>query len=514
MLPLFSFLVGTFSIPHALAQSGGLSIATLSVPEDAISENQAMVIGQLVRQGFARNPRYSLLDLEGLLDDDASAVARQNLRRATDNLSRARVAYESFELDAALEILAEAIVAFEQSVAVIDDYEPYLEALKMQAATYELAGESRNARRVFERLLTLEPDTLVSDLIGAESVEGTFVKAQKRHARKKPGILTVYATPAAAEVWVDGRFRGSAPLSIDFLPAGRHFVRVYREGYQSYGTTIEVPSDGEETLQVSMRPAARFAEFDALVERLGRDDADAAREMTSFLRVEQLFWVRVSTAGDDVTLTGTLFNGISGTPIATGNKTFVFNSPRFRGDVELWVAQNFRRQQRSPQSRSTENEIAAEQGGDFLPDRPLEKPESPKVEVGWWFIRGSSVPFVVGVASGIYSLYWYDVYKNGGQIFGQSPLPHQLHPQVPTAQTGYFASSLVADIGYALGAVSLLTGAVLVAIGTNEELAVEDVLAQRQSPAPLPSIGSLTFRDETHAPAAVPDARELQVKLP
>lgn len=493
-------------ISPVLAQADGLSMATVSMPVDALSANQAIVIGQLVRQGFARNPRYSVLDLERVLDDDAASAGEQKLRQATDHLARARVAYESFELDAALEILAEAVVAFEQATAVVADYGPYLEALKMQAAAYELAGESRNAQRVFERLLALEPGLAISDLVSAENVQGTFAKAQKQHARKKPGTLTVYTTPAAAEVWVDGRFRGSAPLSIDFLPAGRHFVRVVRDGYQSYGTAVEVPSDSEETLQVSLRPTARFAEFDSLAQRLARGDADAAQEMTSYLKVEQLFWVRVESAGDDVTLNAALTDGVSGAEIVRGNKTFVFNSPRFRGDVELWVAQNFRRQQSRASTNVPAEDFGAEEPRGYLPDRPLEKPISPKIEVGWWLIRGSAIPFAVGIASGVYSLYWYDVYKNKGQIFRQPPLPNQLHEKLPSVQTAYFASSLVADVGYALSAASLLTGAVLVALGSNEQLAVEDVLARTPNGDTQPSLRSFALDGLD----VVPDARAAQ----
>lgn len=461
------------------AQGDGTSIATLVVPKDTPSSAQAIVVGQLLRQGYARNPRYAVLDLEVFLENDENPPARRRLRQADEALERGRAAFSALELSPAIELFAEALVGMEQSAAALDDLAPVLEVLRLQGAAYAMSGDEVNARRAFERLLALEPGAVLRDARIPETVYPTFEDARERAATQGTGTLTVYAAPPAAEVWVDGRFRGSAPLSVDNLPVGRHFVRVVRDGYQAFGTAVDVGSFGEETVQATLRPTARLAEFDEYAARMSGGSEPGAAGLAAKMKVEQLLWAVVETAGDDVTIAAALTDGVSGAVVTRATKTFVFNSPRFRGDVELWIAQSFR--QGTASVPANDMTTTSGKGNGFLPDKPLEQPTPPKTIIGWSLIGTSAVGLGVGVGFGVYSLYWFDVYKNGGRIFGQTPVPNQLHPGVTDARNGYIVSSVVADAGYLVFGAALVGGISLVLAGNFERAEIEDVLSDTTS---------------------------------
>lgn len=478
---LFSVLA-LAPLAAAAEPAEGVSIATVAVPKDSPSSSQAVVVGHIARQGFERNPRYSVLDLELLLENGEIPAAERRRRQAEQALERAKAAYEAFELSPALEAFAEAIVGYEQAVAALTRIDPLVEALRLQAAAYALSGDEKNARRSFEKLLALDPGATLSDPRIPESVQPVFAAAAERAQKKPTGTMTVYAAPAAAEVYVDGRFRGSAPLSIDNLPVGRHYVRVLRDGYQAFGSPVDIGARSEETVQATLRPTARLAEFDDLASRLAGGSEQGAAKLAASLKVDQLLWAVVEAAGDDVTVTAKLTDGVSGSVLASGTKTFVYNSPRFRGDLELWLAQTFRKSQGVVANRDDGGAVG-DGGSSFLPDKPVETPTNGKVVVGWTLVGITVVPLGVGVGFGIYSLYWWDVYKNEGKLFDNTPLPDQLHPEVANVRNAYLITSGVADVGYVLAVASLATGITLLAVGMNEQAEIEDVLAEGEAPA-------------------------------
>jgi hypothetical protein len=472
-----ALVVGLAIFSASASAQDGVSIAVVPVAADTPSEQQAVVIGQLSRQGYARNPKYAPVDLEVLLDNGETPAAERQRRKAIAALDRCRAAYDAFELAPAVEACAEAIVGFEQSVAALTDIEPMLAALRFQGASYVLLGDTKNARRAFEQLHVLAPGNALSGNF-PDTVKEVFEGAEARVATRRTGRLTVYATPAAAEVWIDGRFRGAAPLTVEGLPVGRHLVRVVRDGYQSYGTPADVTRKIDETVQATLRPTAQLAKLDALLGRLRTGGDRAPAELAQLLKVDQLLWLKVETRGDDVEVRGTLTDGVSGAPVAEAQKTFVSTGTRYRSDVELWIAESFR--------KTDEREVGDTLPGDnlvgtgdnpFVPDRPIERPTDPKVVVGWSFVGIGGAGFLTGVISGVYSLYTWDIYKNQGQMFGSQGIPNQTHPELDNVRDAFFVSSLVADIGWTVFVVGTGVGAWMVVSGLNDEEALEDVLS-------------------------------------
>lgn len=476
--------LGAWALP-AEAQSDGVSIAVVAVGKDSPSEGQAVVVGRIAKQGFERNPKYALLDTWRVLENGEEPAAARRRQKADAALERGRAALDALELSPALESLAEAIVGYEQALAAMSDVEPLVTALELQGAAYALSGDSKNARRAFERVFAVDPGATLSAGL-PEEVTALFEETRARVEKAPTGTLTVYAAPPAAEVWIDGRFRGSAPLSVDNLPAGRHYVRVARDGYATFGQPVEVKRRAEETVQATLRPTARFAEYDDLALRLRGGSPQAAAELAAMLKVDQLLSIVTEVLGEDVTVTATLTDGVGGGTLAQATKTFVTTSPRYRSDLELWLAQTFRKQQgvEAPSGGSTTGGSASS-GGGFVPEAPKEAPTSGMTILGWVLTGGAILPLGVGIGFGVASLVPWDAYKNGGEIFDQPALRSQLDPALPDVQRSFFLTSLIADVGYLVAAVMVTTGVTLLVLGANEEEEIEDVLA---SASPLPIV--------------------------
>jgi serine/threonine-protein kinase len=64
--------------------------------------------------------------------------------------------------------------------------------------------------------------------------------------------LVVESTPAGVQIFVDGMFRGNAPIKLQ-LPVGKHEVRATLSGYEDWNTQVELKEDGETPLHIQLK---------------------------------------------------------------------------------------------------------------------------------------------------------------------------------------------------------------------------------------------------------------------
>lgn len=69
-------------------------------------------------------------------------------------------------------------------------------------------------------------------------------------------LLSITVTPEGASVFVDGSFRGYAPLTLDTLAPGEHLVRLSAEGYQDARTRVDLEGETSITLDMERVPTA------------------------------------------------------------------------------------------------------------------------------------------------------------------------------------------------------------------------------------------------------------------
>jgi hypothetical protein len=82
-----------------------------------------------------------------------------------------------------------------------------------------------------------------------------FDKARRR-AEKLPRGTLVVEGPAGASVFIDGQPQGLVPVSVDELPAGRHFVKVEGTRGERFGTAVEVKAGVQRVRAAFERGAA------------------------------------------------------------------------------------------------------------------------------------------------------------------------------------------------------------------------------------------------------------------
>lgn len=71
-------------------------------------------------------------------------------------------------------------------------------------------------------------------------------------SRRYQGGLTVDSRPTGARVFLDGRLVGTTPLAIAAVPAGEHALRLERDGYRRWSSSVRVVAEEQNRVTASL----------------------------------------------------------------------------------------------------------------------------------------------------------------------------------------------------------------------------------------------------------------------
>ena len=451
------------------AADDGLVTVTIAVPKDSGAARAAVLSAPALRDAFAGDGRFTLRDLESLLDDVAAPPADARLQEARRLHSKADLALSIVDLPVAADAYGQALVAFEQGAAALTDIAEVVDCFDKQATTFVLLGDRAAADNAWQRALALDPGfRLAPD--AAPRVSKVFEGVLKTYRDPPIGQLTVYATTGAAEVWVDGVPRGSSPLTID-VPAGRQHVRVTREGYRAWGGAVEVKKGQEATAQAPLKPTTGFARLDELLTRLARNpDNDATvAEVSRLLKVDRLVLAVVATEGSVATVTGIAVDAVAGRVLGRAEKSLPVDGDFFARDATRFFRE---RLVVEAASRAVTAPTELERRTTRL-SGDAEVVETPAAVVAGWVLSiGAVVPVGVGIGLGIATLNQSAAYLSRTQV----------DPELATIKNAWLFSAIGADVGYVVGAAMLTGGVILLINGYDEQQTREAVLRPGTQP--------------------------------
>ena len=469
----FAVVLGALASSAALADSGlrqnGVAVAVVSIAADGTSAPVAVNVGRIAKETFAADSDVTLLDMERVMDG-ADPVWLDKIAQAEAAVKKGKTAKDSVELPIAADAFAEAVVAYEQAVPGMKDMNAVVDVLVQQGTVFVLQGDPRAGQQAFQRALALDPAVRLPKDGSNKRVLATFDAAIKEQKGAGQGTLTVYATTGAAEVWVDGVFRGVAPFSVD-VGAGRHYVRVVRDGYLSFGSSAEVKRGSEASVQASLRPTAKLAKLEELSVRIAREpESDKPiADLAAALQVDRLIAIVVRDENGSALLTAAMIDGVSGKVLARANKAFASKDNFFDHDVRSFLEERVKNGDRSGSTPDVA-EVKKRPPDDtsLLPGAP-EKVETPGAVVGGWVLVGVSGALFVNTAiCGTISYTLYDDYRN--------KLTSQLDTRLNSVRSAWFTMSAVTDASWILGTAAAVGGTVALLNGYAQQRAQEEIV--------------------------------------
>lgn len=98
------------------------------------------------------------------------------------------------------------------------------------------------------------------------------------------GSLAITSNPMGAEVYLDGELKGTAPLTLTNIPAGKHTLRVTKMGYVESNSTVTVTTDKETRVSKSLKLGKPRLSLDITGSNLVYQGIDPLMEISGTVR--------------------------------------------------------------------------------------------------------------------------------------------------------------------------------------------------------------------------------------
>ena len=251
-------------------------------PGEVASITEVFVKAVQAEEGFeAVGPNQLKSRLLGRQELVLSDMAISDGRK---KLEEGKLLYDRAQPSPAIDELNEAIKILVHSVGVTGETRHLRDAYLFKGLSHTGLGEMEEAKKAFAQAVVLDPTLELDPLRYPPRVQQRFAEIRDRIRSREPATLHIQV-PAGmeAEIWVDGRRRGMAPLSVEGLTQGRHYVRAVgpgiRRGYKApqlaAGQVLPLflPMDQHGMGRVASKEDARRRQAANLYQSLGQHTA-------------------------------------------------------------------------------------------------------------------------------------------------------------------------------------------------------------------------------------------------
>lgn len=319
------------------ATAAATRVAVVVHGAGAGSDKPAGFVAHYVQALLARDPKYRMIDLETALGSRTAAKAERAMASAGELVQQGRAAYESLDLDLAVDLLTKALSKYEQQVAYVEDMKPIADLFMLLGATHMLRGEERLGSRRLAQAVMVYPGVEPDPRIFNPAMRKVYDQAVAEASQRPQGSLSLSSNPSYARVYVDGRFVGVTPLAVDGQPEGQHFVRMVRPGYRAWGEVAELPGRMEISEVGSLKDTAKLGAYetqvsqavDAMLAETDSSDAPLPASIAGLGRLldaEQLVLVEVRLDGERIQVLAAQYDLQRGELMHRARQIFAYDS--------------------------------------------------------------------------------------------------------------------------------------------------------------------------------------------
>lgn len=142
------------------------------------------------------------------------------------SLAEGRVLYERADFENAIPVLEGAAQALQDGMAGATSSKELIDCLLLLGLAHASIGEPDAARAAFKRVVVLDATRQLDAVNYPPKMVGMFNEVRQAVLALPGAVLNVTAAEDGAHVYVDGVERGEAPVKVDGLPPGVHYVLV------------------------------------------------------------------------------------------------------------------------------------------------------------------------------------------------------------------------------------------------------------------------------------------------
>ncbi|WP_375761220.1 PEGA domain-containing protein [Corallococcus exercitus] len=259
-------------MPRTLPSAAGPRVAVVAIPVDASLEGEALALAHWAEQAVARSGRLDLVRLTDALDAQGASARQEKAVEGNAAFKDGLKAYDELDTVKALQSFDKAVKAYEESD--LSRAFPLLSRARVMKAATQLAnGENKAAELEIRGVLAVDPRATFNPNFFPPEAVASVEKERKAQLEGAQGTLSVRTQPAAAQVFVDGTYRGVSPLALTGLTRADHYVTLVSPGYV---VTEGRAREGESSFTLTKLPVQQ--RYAALVERIAKNPDDEERD--------------------------------------------------------------------------------------------------------------------------------------------------------------------------------------------------------------------------------------------
>ena len=193
----------------------------------------------------------------------------------------ARGLYFDLKFEEALSNATAAVEHYRAHPELVGDGNKLIAAYVYAALSRQQLGKKAEADALLLSALTLKPDLQLSDAEYPPTAISALDRVRLTLASRPRATLTISTSPAFGRVLVDGKPAGDAPVVLEDVLAGEHFVQVTKDGFKPRHAWVTVSAPSTE-LPFTLAPN-KVESLSAELARLVSSGANAQVEQTAAL---------------------------------------------------------------------------------------------------------------------------------------------------------------------------------------------------------------------------------------
>lgn len=303
--------------------------AVLLIPLDRGAYAPSAQLTEYLEQSLDKNGAYRLRGAADVLGDPTPTGALQARKRVQTAVNEGMKLLASSQLDEAEASFRSGLIDVDNAAAAMERCSEYCEALVHLAAVQMLKGEEQGARDALSDLLAVDRAYKFQGPAFGKAFKLLYREMQQQMAQEgRLGALNVQSTPPGGRVFLDGQYKGYAPVTIDAVPLGKHLLRIERPGYVTYGQLVDVNGPEGVIVKPRLTPTSEYSSLegvlDGVVDELEREQsAKALMSLGAKLRVDRAIVGTVRTSGNRVRLEVVLVDFAARKKLARRARTFL-----------------------------------------------------------------------------------------------------------------------------------------------------------------------------------------------
>ncbi|RME56954.1 MAG: PEGA domain-containing protein, partial [Deltaproteobacteria bacterium] len=196
-----------------------------------ISDEEARVMVIFLHRALEERGTFEVID-----PDEARKALRD---REIEELVNQGIGYfQSAKLDRAAQSFNEALNLLEREPVRLTEGQWLVDIHLYLGMIYQNSGFPEQAAEALRRVVEIQPEKRLDPSFFSPEIIEMFNDVQRKILDLPRSSLEISSTPVGAAVYLDGFLEGVTPLRITDLVIGRHYLRLEKEGYRAWTTSL------------------------------------------------------------------------------------------------------------------------------------------------------------------------------------------------------------------------------------------------------------------------------------